>query len=33
MATNSTTRKTIIIDVKGKEAKIQVDGVQKALRS
>ena len=31
MATNSTTRKTIIIDVKGKEAKIQVDGVQKSF--
>ena len=32
MATNSTTRKTIIIDVKGKEAKIQVDGVQKSFK-
>ena len=32
MATNSTTRKTIIIDIKGKEAKIQVDGVQKSFK-
>lgn len=32
MATNSTTRKTIIIDVQGKSASIMVDGVKKSFK-
>ncbi len=32
MATNSTTRKTIIIDVQGKNASVMVDGVKKSFK-